>query len=38
MVFSPSIGGISHSPAEDTAEADLRVAIEAFGELANGRL
>ncbi|HEX2358178.1 MAG TPA: Zn-dependent hydrolase [Solirubrobacterales bacterium] len=38
MVFSPSIGGISHSPAEDTAEADLRVAIEAFGQLANGRL
>ena len=38
MIFSPSIGGVSHSPAEDTAEADLRVAIEAFGELANSRL
>ena len=24
MVFSPSIGGISHAPEEDTAEPDLR--------------
>jgi hydantoinase/carbamoylase family amidase len=38
MVFSPSIGGVSHAPEEDTAEPDLRVAIEAFGELANLRL
>jgi hydantoinase/carbamoylase family amidase len=35
MVFSPSIGGVSHSPLEDTAEHDLVAAIEAFGELAN---
>ncbi len=38
MVFSPSIGGISHAREEDTAEADLTAAIEAFGELANARL
>ncbi len=38
MVFSPSIGGISHAREEDTAEADLIAAIEAFGELANARL
>jgi hydantoinase/carbamoylase family amidase len=38
MVFSPSIGGISHAPEEDTAEPDLLAAIEAFGELANLRL
>ena len=31
MVFSPSIGGISHAPEEDTAEPDLGAAIEAFG-------
>jgi hydantoinase/carbamoylase family amidase len=35
MVFSPSIEGISHAPDEDTAEDDLRVAIETFGYLAN---
>jgi hydantoinase/carbamoylase family amidase len=35
MVFSPSIGGVSHAPEEDTDEADLAVAIEAFGALAN---
>ncbi len=35
MIFSPSIGGVSHSPDEDTNEADLALAIEAFGELAN---
>jgi acetylornithine deacetylase/succinyl-diaminopimelate desuccinylase-like protein len=35
MVFSPSIGGVSHSPEEDTAEPDLAAAIEAFGLLAN---
>jgi hydantoinase/carbamoylase family amidase len=33
MVFSPSIAGISHAREEDTAEADLTAAIEAFGEL-----
>jgi hydantoinase/carbamoylase family amidase len=38
MIFSPSIGGVSHSPDEDTSEADLAVAIEAFGALANLRL
>ncbi len=37
MVFAPSIDGISHSPAEDTSEEDLTVAIEAFGRLANLR-
>jgi hydantoinase/carbamoylase family amidase len=38
MVFAPSIAGISHAPEEDTAEDDLRSAIEAFGQLANLRL
>jgi N-carbamoyl-L-amino-acid hydrolase len=35
MIFSPSIGGISHSPEEDTAEPDLAAAIESFGALTN---
>ncbi|HET8975593.1 MAG TPA: Zn-dependent hydrolase [Solirubrobacterales bacterium] len=35
MMFCPSIGGVSHSPAEDTAEEDLRTAIAAFGRLAS---
>jgi hydantoinase/carbamoylase family amidase len=35
MVFSPSIGGISHSPEEDTSDEDLAVAIEAYGAFAN---
>jgi N-carbamoyl-L-amino-acid hydrolase len=34
MVFAPSRGGISHAAEEDTGEADLAVAIEAFGLLA----
>jgi hydantoinase/carbamoylase family amidase len=34
MLFSRSAGGISHSPEEDTDEADLGAAIEAFGLLA----
>lgn len=38
MVFSPSIGGISHARQEDTAEPDLVAAIESFGALANRRL
>jgi hydantoinase/carbamoylase family amidase len=38
MIFSPSIGGVSHAPEEDTAEPDLAAAIEAFGTLANLRL
>ena len=35
MVFSPSIGGISHAREEDTSEGDLREAIVAFSALAN---
>jgi hydantoinase/carbamoylase family amidase len=38
MVFSPSIGGVSHSPEEDTAEDDLNAAIETFGTLVALRL
>ncbi len=34
MMFAPSIGGISHAVEEDTREADLRVAIEAFASFA----
>ena len=34
MVFSPSVGGISHAPEEDTREEDLERAIDAFGRLA----
>ena len=34
MVFSSSIGGVSHDPAEDTAEEDLERALDAFGLLA----
>jgi N-carbamoyl-L-amino-acid hydrolase len=33
MVFSSSIGGVSHSPVEDTSEADLEIALRAFGRL-----
>ena len=33
MVFSSSTDGVSHSPAEDTAEDDLRVALKAYGRL-----
>ena len=33
MVFSSSIDGVSHSPAEDTSEDDLRVALQAYGRL-----
>ena len=35
MIFAPSIGGLSHTPVEDTGEADLVAAIEAFGLLAS---
>jgi hydantoinase/carbamoylase family amidase len=35
MIFCPSAGGISHAKEEDTTEADLVAAIEAFGLLAN---
>lgn len=38
MVFSPSIGGVSHAPEEDTSEPDLRAAIEAFGSLVENRI
>jgi N-carbamoyl-L-amino-acid hydrolase len=38
MVFSPSIAGVSHAPEEDTAEADLRIAIEVFGAVVNDRI
>jgi N-carbamoyl-L-amino-acid hydrolase len=34
MVFAPSIDGISHAAEEDTGEADLERAIDAFGRLA----
>jgi N-carbamoyl-L-amino-acid hydrolase len=34
MVFAPSSAGISHAREEDTPEADLAVAIDAFGALA----
>src|SRR3954470_8869180 len=33
MIFSSSIGGVSHSPVEDTSEEDLLVALRAFGRL-----
>jgi hydantoinase/carbamoylase family amidase len=33
MMFCPSLGGLSHTAREDTGEAELTVAIEAFGEL-----
>jgi hydantoinase/carbamoylase family amidase len=36
MLFAPSERGISHAPEEDTAESDLKIAIEAFGLLAAG--
>jgi N-carbamoyl-L-amino-acid hydrolase len=36
MLFAPSTTGISHAPEEDTDEADLAVAIEAFA-VAAGR-
>ena len=38
MMFCPSIAGISHAKEEDTDEADLIAAIEAFGLLANRTL
>jgi len=33
MVFSSSVGGVSHAPEEDTPEADLERALAAYGEL-----
>ena len=35
MVFSSSVGGVSHSPAEDTSEADLERALAAYGDLVH---
>jgi len=35
MIFTPSLAGVSHAKQEDTPEADLVAAIEAFGLLAN---
>jgi hydantoinase/carbamoylase family amidase len=35
MMFTPSVAGVSHAKEEDTPEADLVAAIEAFGLLAN---
>jgi beta-ureidopropionase / N-carbamoyl-L-amino-acid hydrolase len=37
MLFAPSIGGISHNPAEDTRREDLATALEVLAEAA-GRL
>lgn len=34
LIFAPSRAGVSHSREEDTDEADLTVAIEAFGALS----
>ncbi|HKF80109.1 MAG TPA: Zn-dependent hydrolase [Thermoleophilaceae bacterium] len=34
MLFTPSSSGLSHTPGEDTPEADLESAIHAFGRLA----
>jgi hypothetical protein len=36
MMFAPSTRGISHAKEEDTPEADLARAIDAFGRLAGG--
>jgi hydantoinase/carbamoylase family amidase len=38
MVFSPSLGGVSHAPEEDTSEDDLSAAIEVFGALVENRI
>ena len=38
MMFAPSRNGISHAREEDTAEADLLVALEAFAELVRRTL
>jgi N-carbamoyl-L-amino-acid hydrolase len=35
MIFSPSIGGISHAREEDTSDQDLRAAIEAYWTTTN---
>jgi hydantoinase/carbamoylase family amidase len=38
MLFSSSSPPVSHTPEEDTAEADLRVAIEAYGRTVDATL
>jgi N-carbamoyl-L-amino-acid hydrolase len=38
MLFTPSRRGVSHSPGEDTAEADLVAALRAFAVLAHRAL
>jgi len=38
MIFSSSSPPVSHTKEEDTPEADLRVAIEAYGRTASGML
>jgi hydantoinase/carbamoylase family amidase len=38
MIFSSSSPPVSHTPEEDTPEADLRVAIEAYGRTVAGTL
>jgi hydantoinase/carbamoylase family amidase len=38
MVFTPSRGGVSHAPEEDTSEADLKAGIEVLGALVESRI
>ena len=38
MIFSSSTPPVSHTPEEDTPEADLRVMIEAYGRTVEGTL
>ena len=38
MIFSSSSPPVSHTKEEDTPEADLRVAIEAYGQTVEGTL
>jgi hydantoinase/carbamoylase family amidase len=38
MIFSKSSPPVSHTPEEDTPEADLRVAIDAYGRTVEGAL
>ena len=38
MIFSSSSPPVSHTPEEDTPEADLRVAIEAYGRTVQGAI
>jgi hypothetical protein len=38
MIFSSSSPPVSHTPEEDTPEADLRIAIDAYGRTVAGTL